>query len=256
LRTALAGLTSRRPFTLLGILLALLVIAAFVLVAINARTAPTSPTQSVVVATKDLAPRIPIDAASLAIKDVPTTTYAQLFFANIADVAGTVPLVTIVAGQPITSNLVAKPSQALGSQSEFLPIPSGFVALTIPTSEQQGVADNIQPDDYIAIIATVASGAKVASLTVFANVHVIRVGTPSATGASTGPASSLTIVVTECQAEYITWFVNNAALKYTLESYHDYLPPGSQTKDPLCPNASSTKGVTRDLVERTFPTLF
>jgi Flp pilus assembly protein CpaB len=210
----------------------------------------------VVVAAKDLPPRIPIDSASLEIKDVPTTTYQQLFFAKISDVAGTVPLVTIVAGQPITANLVAKPSQALGPQSEFLPIPAGFVALTIPTSEQQGVADNIQPDDYIAIIATVASGAKTNSLTVFANVHVIRVGTPSATGASGGPASSLTIVVTECQAEYITWFVNNASLKYTLESYHDYLAPGSEVKDPLCPDAAHTKGVTQDLVLKTFPTLF
>ena len=209
-----------------------------------------------VVATTDLQPRIPIDAASLAIKDVPTTTYQQLFFTRISDVTGNVPLVTIVAGQPITANLIAKPSQALGSQSEFLPIPAGFVALTIPTSEQQGVADNIQPDDYIAIIATVTSGAKTASLTVFANVHVIRVGTPTPTGGSSGPASSLTVVVTECQAEYITWFVDNASLKYTLESYHDYLPPGSQTKDPLCPNASSTKGVTQDLVQKTFPTLF
>jgi Flp pilus assembly protein CpaB len=210
----------------------------------------------VVVAAKDLPPRVAIDIGSLEIKDVPTTAYQQLFFTKIADVAGTIPLVTIVAGQPITANLVAKPGQGLGSQSEFLPIPAGFVALTIPTSEQQGVADNIQPDDYIAIIATVASGAKTASLTVFANVHVIRVGTPTAAGGTAGPASSLTIVVTECQAEYITWFVNNASLKYTLESYHDYLPPGSQTKDPLCPDASHTKGVTQDLVQKTFPTLF
>jgi Flp pilus assembly protein CpaB len=210
----------------------------------------------VVVATKDLQPRIPIDITSLEIKSVPTTTYQQLFFTRVADVAGFVPLVTIATGQPITSNLVAKPSQALGSQSEFLPIPSGFVAMTIPTSEQQGVADQIQPDDYINIIATVTSGSKIASLTVFPNVHVIRVGTPSATGANTTSANSLTVVVTECQAEYITWFLNNAALKYTLSSYHDYLPAGSQTKDPQCPSSSSTKGVTQDVVQRTFPTLF
>ena len=204
----------------------------------------------------DLQPRIPIGEASLTIKAIPTTTYQQLFFTKVADVVGTLPLVTIVAGQPITSNLIAKPSQALGPQSEFLPIPSGYVALTIPTSEQQGVADNIQPGDYIAIIASVTSGIKVATLTVFANVHVIRVGTPEAAGAGPTSASSLTVVVTECQAEYITWFVNNASLKYALESYQDYLPAGSQTKDPQCPNASSTKGVTQDLVQKTFPTLF
>ena len=208
-----------------------------------------------VVAAKDLSPRVPIDSASLAIKTVPTTTYQQLFFTKIADVAGTVPLVTIANGQPITANLVAKPSQALGSQSEFLPIPSGFVAITIPTSEQQGVANNIQPYDYIGIIATVASTSKIATLTVFANVYVIRVGTPVVSGGTTS-ASSLTIVVTACQAEYITWFLNNASLKYELESYKDYLPPGSQTKDPLCPSVTSTKGVTQELVRQAFPALF
>ena len=208
-----------------------------------------------VVAAKDLSPRVPIDSASLAIKTVPTTTYQQLFFTKIADVAGTVPLVTIANGQPITANLVAKPSQALGSQSEFLPIPSGFVAITIPTSEQQGVANNIQPYDYIGIIATVASTSKIATLTVFANVYVIRVGTPVVSGGTTS-ASSLTIVVTACQAEYINWFLNNASLKYELESYKDYLPPGSQTKDPLCPSVTSTKGVTQELVKQAFPALF
>jgi Flp pilus assembly protein CpaB len=210
----------------------------------------------VVVASTDLQPRIPIPATSLTIKAIPTTTYQQLFFAKIADVAGTVPLVTIVAGQPVTSNLVAKSDQVAGPLSAYLPIPSGYVALTIPTSEEQGVAGNIQPGDYIAVIASVTSGIKVATLTVFANVHVIRVGTPAAAGAGSSAANSLTVVVTECQAEYITWFLNNASLKYALESYQDYLPTGSQTKDPQCPNASSTKGVTQELVQKAFPTLF
>jgi Flp pilus assembly protein CpaB len=210
----------------------------------------------VVVASADLQPRIPIPEASLTIKSIPTTTYSQLFFTKITDVAGTVPLVTIVAGQPVTSNLIAKSDQVAGPLSAYLPIPSGYVAVTIPTSEEQGVAGNIQPGDYIAVIASVTSGIKVATLTVFANVHVIRVGTPAAAGAGATAANSLTIVVTECQAEYITWFLNNASLKYALESYQDYLPAGSETKDPQCPNASSTKGVTQELVQKTFPTLF
>ena len=39
----------------------------------------------------------------------------------------------------------------------------------MPTSEQQGVADYIQPDDYISVIATVDANGKVASMTVFTN---------------------------------------------------------------------------------------
>jgi Flp pilus assembly protein CpaB len=257
LRTSLTGLTSRRPFTLLGIVLALLVIAAFVLVAINASTGSVGPTQNVVVATKDLPPRIPIDAGSLVIKSIPTAGYPPLLFTKIDDVKGMIPLVTIAKDQAITSNLVAKPNQPLGSQSEFLPIPSGYVGLTIPTSEQQGVAGNIHPDDYISVIATVASGNKVASKTVFVQLHVIRVGmdTSGSAAGSAATATSLTVVVTECQAEYITWFLQYASLKYTLESYQDYLQ-GAPQKDPECPSVTSAKGVTLQLVQKAFPTLF
>jgi Flp pilus assembly protein CpaB len=253
------GLTQRRPFTLLGILLALVVIAAFVLVALNAGTASASPQQNVVVATRDLAPRLPIDANSLAMKTIPVPAdYPKLFFSKIQDVQGMIPLVAIGSGQAVTSNDVATPNQALGAQSEYLPIPSGYVALTIPTSEQQGVADYIQNDDYISVIATVSSKGKVASKTIFTNLHVIRTGAQgtSRTSSAAQSASSLTVVVTECQAEFITWFLDYAQLKYSLQSYTDYLAPGSQTKDPACPSVSAAKGVTLELVQATYPTLF
>src|SRR6266571_4464788 len=250
------GLTSRRPFTLLGIVLALLVIAAFVLVALNSNTSSSVPPQNVVVATKDLQPRIPISADSLEVMSIPVpSTYPKVYFDKVSQVQGMLPLVTILAGQAITANAVTKTNQALGAQSEYLPIPSGYVALTIPTSEQQGVADYIQPDDYISVIATVSLGGKVATKTVFINVHVIRVGMATAAGGS-AVASSLTVVVTECQAEFITWFLTYASLKYSLESYQDYLQPGSQTKDPSCPGVGAAKGVTLKDVQTAYPSLF
>jgi len=242
---------------LLGILLALLVIAAFVLVAINASSGSTGPKANVVVATRDLAPRIPIDAGSLEIKNIEISGYpANLLFTKIDDVKGTIPLVTIPTGQAVTANDVAKPSQALGSQSEYLPIPTGYVALTIPTSEQQGVADYIQKDDYISVIATVSTSGKVASKTIFTNLHVIRVGMQGNGAPSNSSASSLTVVVTECQAEVITWFITYASLKYALESFHDYLQPGAQTPDPGCPTVTAAKGVTLQVMQAAYPTLF
>src|SRR5438309_7893672 len=74
-RSNLSGLTSRRPFTLLGILLALLVIAAFVLVAINASTGQGSTTQAVGVASKGLSPRIPIDGGALEVRSIAVAGY-------------------------------------------------------------------------------------------------------------------------------------------------------------------------------------
>jgi Flp pilus assembly protein CpaB len=153
----------------------------------------------------------------------------------------------------VSANDVAKPNQALGSQSEYLPIPKGYVALTIPTSEQQGVADYIQPGDYISVIATVTSGGRVAVKTIFTQLHVIKVGTQSSSSSSS--ASSLTVVVTQCQAEIITWFLTYAALKYSLESYQDYAP-GSQGPDPKCPSVGDAKGVTLQVIQANYPTLF
>ena len=145
-------------------------------------------------------------------------------------------------------------SQALGAQSEYLPIPQGYVAITIPTSEQQGVADFIQRDDYISVIATVSTAGKVASKTVFTNLHVIRVGTSAAAGTSN--ASSLTVVVTECQAEVITWFLTYAALKYSLQSFKDYLQSGTVVPDPNCRSVADAKGVTLQFMQATYPGLF
>jgi Flp pilus assembly protein CpaB len=253
-RPLISGLRFTRPFTILGILLALLVIAAFVLVALNAQNSTSSPTMNVVVATKDLQARVAIDPASLELRPIPVPgTYPKVYFTRIQDVQGLVPLVAIATNQAITSNDVAQPSAALGSQSEYLPIPSGYVAITIPTSEQQGVADFIQPEDYISVIATVSTAGKVATKTIFTNLHVIRVGTA---GSNSSAASSLTVVVTECQAEVITWFLDYAALKYVLQSFHDYLQPGTQTPDPKCPTVADAKGVTLPFIQAAYPTLF
>jgi Flp pilus assembly protein CpaB len=244
-------ITSRRPFTLLGILLALIVIAAFVLVALNAGQQSSGLSLTVVVANTDLPPRIAIAETAVTLKTIPVpANYPKVYFSGVQEVKGLVPLVKILAGQAITSNEVAKPNAALGGQSEYLPIPKGYVALTIPTSEQQGVANNIQADDYIAVIATVAGAGKVASKTIFTNLHVIKVGTP---GGST--PSSVTVVITECQAEVITWFLQFAALKYTLESYQDYLQ-GSPSPDPSCKDVGSAKGVTLQQIQALYPTLF
>jgi Flp pilus assembly protein CpaB len=253
LRT-LSAITSRRPFTLLGILLALLVIVAFVLVALNASQSGTSPQQTVVVASRDLLPRIPIAPESLSTRSIPVpATYPKVYFTRVEDVLGMVPLVTINSGQAVAANDVARPNQALGSQSEYLPIPKGYVALTIPTSEQVGVAGYIQPGDYISVIATVNLQGKVNSKTVFTQLHVIKVGMQGAS-AGTG-ASSLTVVVSQCQAEIITWFESNASLKYTLESYSDYAP-GSQGPDPRCPSVGDAKGVTLQVIQANYPGLF
>ncbi|TMF09465.1 MAG: hypothetical protein E6I41_05925 [Chloroflexi bacterium] len=133
------------------------------------------------------------------------------------------------------------------------PLDPGSGNLPEPTSEQQGVADYIQPGDYISVIATVSSAGKVAAKTIFTQLHVIKVGMQGTTGSSS--ATSLTVVVTQCQAEIITWFLAYAALKYSLESYRDY-QPGEQAPDPNCQSVEDAHGVTLQFIQTSYPTLF
>ena len=200
----------------------------------------------VVVASHDISARTKIQASDLTLGTInPAPKEA---FTNVNDLAGKGARVDIPAGSPVTANLVAPAGDLLStSDVAFLPIPSGYVALTVPTSELVGVGGYPQVGDRITMLATVntsifgGSGAVPVVRTVFNNLDILRVGPVSAQNAS-AVSSSLTLLMTGCDAEYLFWLLNNASLKYTLESFRDYSATPSQP-DPACPNLSSAGGV-------------
>jgi hypothetical protein len=67
--------------------------------------------------------------------------------------------------------------------------------------------------------------------------------------AVSGVTSSLTIELTQCDAEYFTWFLNNMQEKYTLESFNDYLKQAPSAPDPTCPSVLAAQGVTNKQVD-------
>ena len=216
----------------------------------------------VVVAAKDLGIRVQIFPADLVVAQFHASDVPPGSFAKVSDVKDVVAAVNITKGQPVTSNLVLGTGDTvIGPQSAFLPIPAGFVALTIPTGEQQGVGGYIQVGDYMSMVVQLTGKTTKNVRTVYTNIPIIRVGAatsdaaPVQGGSSTPPkkgglSNSLTIVVTQCQAEFISWFLSNGILTYTLESYHDYRPQ-DVTADPACPSVTSAKGVTlADVVAR------
>jgi Flp pilus assembly protein CpaB len=219
---------------------------------------------SVVVAAHDLEIRVPITAADLVVAQFHAADVPPGAFTKVADVKDVVAAIKIVKGQAVTSNLILTSTQAvLGAQSAFLPIPTGYVALTIPTGEQQGVAGYIQVGDYVSLVAVYAGKTSTNIRTIYTNIPVIRVGTaPSQAnpvqGTTTTPpqqggiSTSLTIIATQCQAEFITWFLSNGNLRYTLESYHDYKPQDSAA-DPGCPSVDAAKGVTQTDIGTRWP---
>jgi pilus assembly protein CpaB len=205
-----------------------------------------------VAAARDIQPREVIKPGDLQILSLPAASVPPGARFRSADVAGATALVQILKGQPVTTNVTAaSPDQIAEPGPAFLPIPKGWVAVTIPTNEQQGVAGYIAAGDYLNIVVTLGTaqfGApqpKTVTRTVFNDVHVIRVGPQngalSRDGQRAGLTSSLTIVVSQCDAGYLNWFVANAAFRYELRSYEDYgsAPPAA---DPTCPASPSGIG--------------
>jgi pilus assembly protein CpaB len=201
----------------------------------------------VVVAKNPIAARTQIQASDLTTAVI-TPVPKEAFF-DVKLVEGKGARVDIPADAPVTANLIAQSPDLLSSSDvTYLPIPQGFVAVQVPTSELVGIGGYVQLGDRITVLATIntsvfgASPGVSAVRTVFRNLYVIRVGPATTSNAAAQLTSSLTVVMTACDSEYMYWLLNNAVLKYTLESYLDYEKAPTQA-DPACPNLTSAGGV-------------
>jgi Flp pilus assembly protein CpaB len=122
------------------------------------------------------------------------------------------------------------------------------------------VAGYIQAGDYISVIAIVPSPKGQNVRTIYTNVHVLKVGPAVADKTAGAPktggiSSSLTVIVTACQAEYLNWFLANASLRYILESYKDTKPQDT-APDQSCPSVTTAPGVRQSDVANRWPGIF
>lgn len=269
-----------RLFIIVGLLLAILAGAGVFFLGGNIGGAGGiggAPTTTVVIAKQPIPMRHAITASDLETTKVSGSfTSVNNTYGSTSDVVNLIAQIQITKGSVITSDMLAKDVGLVsGAAPAYLPLASGYVAMTIPTGEQQGVAGHITLGDYITVVssanvtvfavgATQATGPpKVITKTVFTNVRVIGLGPATASvqpasgattvGGTTGPTggvvSSLTIELTQCDAEFFTWFLNNTTIRYTLESFHDYLTQPPSAPDPTCPTVLSAQGVSQKAVE-------
>src|SRR5450759_3345582 len=203
-----------RLYIIIGAVLAVLAFAAAAGLASLSLIPGTTTGTRIVVARNDIGARTKIQASDLQLSVAnPAPKEA---FTSISDVAGKGARVDIPAGDPVSANLIAPAGDLLStSDVAFLPIPSGYVALTVPTGELVGVGGYPQVGDRITMLATLntsvfsaGSGVPVVR-TVFRNLVIIRVG-PATAQSATGPqlTSSLTLLMTGCDAEYLFWLLN------------------------------------------------
>lgn len=234
--------------------------------------------QTVVVAKQNIPLRHQITSADLTTASAAGSFIAVNAYQRPTDVVNLIAEINIKAGSIITSDMLAKDLGLVnaGSAPAYLPVASGYIAMTIPTSEQQGVAGHITLGDYITVIATAnvtvfattgqqQGPPKSVSKTVFTNVRIIGVGPAQinvqpASGSSTttpqqptgGVTSSLTVELTQCDAEFMVWFLTNTQLRYTLESFNDYLKQPPSAPDPSCPSVIAAQGVSNKTVDARF----
>ncbi len=246
----------RRPLFVIGIGMSML---AFLLVVILgsaiAGRATTGVTQvSVVVAAQDIHQRHVIGAADLAATRLASAAVPPGALLRSAEALGKVAQVDVLKGQPITSNLVAPGAPG------FLPIPQGWVAATIPASEQQAVGGYVTAGDEIDIQATLTETAfsptvlnpRQLTRTVFPAVRVIEVGPAgSKSSQALAVASSLTVLVTPCDAPYLTWLLTSGSVRYTLLSSANYVPPATGPS-PSCDPATAAIRVGPAEVDKKF----
>jgi pilus assembly protein CpaB len=236
-----------RIYIVVGSILAVLAFGTAAAVASLPLLSSSSTGAKVVVARNTITARTRIQTSDLELKAI--SPIPPQSFTDIATVAGKGARVDIPAGSPVTANLITQtPDQLSSSEVTYLPIPSGYVAVTVPTSEQVGVAGYVQVGDRITVLATInasvfAGPSSQVVRTVFKDLNVIRVGPASSAQAGGGElTSSLTVLMTSCDSEYLFWLLNNAILKYELESFIDYGATPSKP-DPSCPSVASAGGV-------------
>ena len=218
--------------------------------------------QTVVVAKQNIGLRHQITSSDLTTASAAGSFIAINAYTRPSDVVNLIAEINIKAGSIITSDMLARDIGQInaGSGPAYLPLASGYVAMTIPTSEQQGVAGHITLGDYITIIASAnvqlfattgqqVGPPKVVSKTVFNVQPAAGTTTTTTTQPTGGVTSSLTIELTQCDSEYMVWFLNNMQLRYTLESFNDYLKSPPSAPDPSCPTVITAQGVSNKGVD-------
>jgi Flp pilus assembly protein CpaB len=250
----------RTPLFIAGVALAL--VAFLVMFAIGivfvGRSQPTG-SVPVVVASKTIDARTPITAdeltlAYLPVSAVPPNTYLHISELTATGYSAAVP---IYKGQAVSANLIVPSDQIANIKQSYLPIPQGYVAVTLQANELQAVAGWLTEGDYIDVMADIPKSALFdkatgnVTVTAFTSLHVIRVGIQSSLPSTAeapvqrpvqGVVSSITVVMTECDANYMDWLINHASLKYNLLSYHDYNPQ-TPAPDPSCTTAKMQQPV-------------
>lgn len=158
------GRSRGRFVIVMGLILAVVAggAAFFLISQAQQQATRNSPTVPIVVATREIPPRKPIEAADVAVREVPLdATNAQGVFTDPTKVIGLVPGVAILAGQPVYANFLA--SQAQGGQFSILqpgesiaPDSEAWRAVSVTVPDDRAVGGLVHSGDTVDVFVTVS----------------------------------------------------------------------------------------------------
>ena len=219
----------------------------------NKGAAPTA-TTGVLVASRNIQSREVFSQDMVTVAAVPNNMVPQGAVSQFSAIKGETALVSILKGQMITTNLLTASLDAGAAQTAYLPIPQGFVARAIPSAEQTVDVPSLSLTG--ANLTTVSLhfgdngdnlflGVNGVGFTIAGGSLDVAILSPAATTDKrswTAVSSSLTVIMSVCDAEMIDWLLANARLTYVLLSYHDYASP-PKAVDPACPTVTPAGGI-------------
>lgn len=150
-----------RLFTIIGVVLALVAGGGTYLYASSQQSAAPPPEEKgpVIVAVRDLAARQAVSASDIRVEQYPKTVIPPTALTRPEDVVGKILTQPVVRGEPILPHKFAvQQGQAafsvLPAGEELKPDSPNFRAMSITVADANAVGGNVQPGDFVDILAT------------------------------------------------------------------------------------------------------
>jgi pilus assembly protein CpaB len=172
----------------------------------------------VVVALTSIPAHAKVTEEMLEIKEIPSESVHVDTYSTIADVVGGTTTTELIAGeQVLTERIVATDEEAELAYR----IPENMRAITVATSEVDGVGGYVMTGDKLDILITyMPSEGKQIVYTQLQSIEVLERGPNAGTADSSGSGvpTSLTLLVTPAQAEVIAYGNLNGTFYFTLRN--------------------------------------
>lgn len=188
-----------------------------------ANSAPQKlPTQSVVVASRDIPEGAAIDRTALSVAAWPSAAVPPGAYASIDSLIGRVTRVNVFTGEALLPGRLAPAGTGPGLE---LKIPPGQRAMSVRINDVAGISGLLQPNSRVDVLVTIADAAtgKQVSKLFMENMRVLSVGTEIQRDASGKPmtAATVTLGVTPEQAERLAVAMNTGSIQLVLRGYGD-----------------------------------